>query len=60
MYTVAQASRTPLPTFSEDDVLDYMVKEAIVFRARDQEKQVAEEAKRNEWKQRPVGSGSHG
>lgn len=47
-----------MPTFSDDDVVDFMVKEAIVMRGRQARAEEQKRQKREEWKRRPVGSGT--
>lgn len=47
----------PLPTFSEDDVVNYVVTEAVILRGLQDEKERAERQEREEWKRRPVGEG---
>lgn len=39
-----------MPAFSEDDVLDFMVAEAVVLRELKQERDEQEEQRRREWK----------
>ena len=48
----------PLPTFSEDDFLNYCVTEAITFRARQDEIEAEKRREIDEWKNRPLGSDS--
>lgn len=59
---VSEEARQPLPVFDdEDDVMNYMVTEAVVIEygryKLEQEKQRAAKQEQDEWKQRPVGSG---
>lgn len=59
-YTVAKQMGRPLPRFSDDPVIDYLVAEAVMLRGLSNE---AEQAKKNtldEWKHRPLGSGTPG
>jgi hypothetical protein len=41
---VCQASGKPLPMFSEDDVMDFMVTEAITIRALEEQRDAQEKA----------------
>lgn len=38
-----------MPRFSDDDVIDYMVLEAVVIKSRAEEEKAAKKAKRKEW-----------
>lgn len=50
----------PLPPFSDDDVLDFMVREAVLIAAEQEEIRRGEKRKRDEWKKKPLGSGGAG
>jgi hypothetical protein len=54
---VCKAAGKPLPPFSDDDVIDYLVTEAIVAKSwkEDEDRQKAQ--KLEEWKRGKVGSG---
>lgn len=57
LLSVSRASGKPLPRFSEDDVIDFQVTEAIVNRAADEAASAEKKRKREDWKHAPVGSG---
>jgi hypothetical protein len=47
----------PLPTFSDDDFIDFCVAEALMLKARVEEIEAEKDAERREWQSRPLGSG---
>lgn len=57
-WTVYKAAGRPMPRWSDDDVIDFRVTEAILYaaNAQDEEDQVKQE-QRN-WRDQPVGSGT--
>lgn len=57
VYGVSKEANKPMPTFSDDDVIDFMVTEAVVAHAAEMRREAEQKAKRDEWKKRPVGSG---
>lgn len=50
LYRVTKAAGRPLPSFSDDDVLDYMVTEAIVLRGVQEDKEAQKQEERRRWK----------
>lgn len=50
----------PLPRFSDDDVVDLIVKEAVMLKGLEHEAERQKEAKMREWRKAPVGSGTPG
>lgn len=54
-----EAGRT-LPEFSDDDVLDYMVVEAVVMKAREEEAEEKKKAERRAWRQQHKQMGRKG
>ena len=57
--TLKEAGRT-LPEFSDDDVLDYMVVEAVVMKAREEEAEEKKKAERRAWRQQHKQMGRKG
>lgn len=55
MYRVFKEAGRPMPQFSSDDVIDYMVLEAVVIKARKEEEKAQKAAKINEWKKESSG-----
>jgi hypothetical protein len=55
MWRVYKESGRPMPRFSEDDVIDYMVLEAVMLKARHEDaeaqKEAEKEAARKKWKE---------
>lgn len=49
MFRVFKEAGRPMPRFSDDDVIDYMVLEAVVIKSRAEEEKAAKKAKRKEW-----------
>lgn len=47
----------PLPTFSEDDVVNFMVQEAVMARGLRAQKEQKDAAALRDWKRAPLGSG---
>jgi hypothetical protein len=47
----------PLPTFSDDDFIDFCVAEALTVRAQFEKIEAQKDAERREWQNRPIGSG---
>lgn len=58
LWTTCHHAKMPLPTFSQDDFLNYCVVEALSLRARMREAEEQKKAQREEWKRKPLGSGS--
>jgi hypothetical protein len=50
LYAAHKHTGDPFPTFSDDDVLDFLVKEAIVFRGLAEEAERAKEREKEDWK----------
>jgi hypothetical protein len=50
VYWAAKESGRDMPRFSDDDVIDFLVVEALVHRGREDEKDARLRAKREEWK----------
>lgn len=46
LYWVSKETGTPMPRFSDDDVMDYMVREAVVMKAQ-HDRTAAEEAQKS-------------
>ena len=46
-----------LPTFSDDDFIDFCVTEALMVRSRVEDAERQKEAEKAEWKNKPLGSG---
>ncbi len=47
---MTEKSGRPLPQFSEDDVIDFMVTEAVVYRAAADQAKADKEAERKAWR----------
>lgn len=47
----------PLPQFSEDDVLNYFVVEALMIRDNQEQAEAQKKRELEEWKRKPLGSG---
>lgn len=47
--TYREAGR-PIPTFSDDDVLDYMVVEALMVKMADEKRKEQDKQKRDQWR----------
>jgi len=47
----------PLPSFSDDDFVDFCVAEALMLRARVEEIEAEKDAERREWQNKSIGSG---
>jgi hypothetical protein len=52
MATVYRAAKRPLPKFSDDDVVDYLVTEAVTFKVAEERKKQEEDARRREWQKK--------
>jgi hypothetical protein len=53
MWRVCKEAGRPWPVIvPEDDVLDYMVMEAVAIKVRQEEKKAAKEAEKAEWKKK--------
>lgn len=50
MVGIYKAARRPLPTFSEDDVLDYMVMEAVIYKHFKHEEDSQKDQEKENWK----------
>lgn len=50
IWQVNKAAGRPLPTFSDDDVIDYMVMEAIALKVAKKEKEEAKKREIEDWK----------
>lgn len=50
VFDACKAAGRPLPQFSKDEVLDYMVTEAIVAKAGERAKQEEKAREKEEWK----------
>lgn len=50
MWRVYKEAGRPWPTVSEDDVIDYMVMEAVALKVRKEDEAARKEAERQEWK----------
>lgn len=50
MFWVAQETNSPMPKFSDDEVVDYMVREAIVTRVGHERQEKEKENKRLDWR----------
>lgn len=51
MWRVCKAAGRPFPQVSEDDVIDFLVCEAISIKVAKEDKNAIDAAKKNEWKQ---------
>ena len=51
MWRVCREAGRPWPVLSDDDVIDYMVMEAVALRAKKQEENERKAAERERWKQ---------
>jgi hypothetical protein len=60
LVRVCKEAGKPFPRFSDDDVLDYMVTEAIVVKHWDEQRKEHKRQEMREWKKRKVGSGPPG
>lgn len=60
LYTLHKQMNLPLPQFSEDDVTNFMVTEFVMLKGLQHEAELAKKQRREEWKRRPVGSGTPG
>lgn len=47
----------PLPSFSDDDFINFCVAEALMVKARSEEIEAQKQAEIREWKNKPLGSG---
>lgn len=50
MWRVYKAAGRPFPVISDDDVIDFMVTEAIAAKVAMEDKEVMDKAKVDEWK----------
>lgn len=50
MWKVYQDSGRPWPTLCEDDLIDYMIMEAVFIKARKEESEAEKAAEKKEWK----------
>lgn len=57
LVRVCKTAGRPLPRFSDDDVIDYMVAEAIVMREWESVKAEQKKRERDDWKKRGMGNG---
>jgi hypothetical protein len=60
VYALSKQMGEPLPQFSDDDVVDFMVKEAVMAHGLAHEAEQEKKRQKEEWKRRPVGSGTPG
>ena len=51
MMRLAEKTGRGLPEFSDDPVTDYLVAEAVMVKASEQEKEAQKKQKREEWRQ---------
>jgi hypothetical protein len=58
LVQVCKGLGRPLPRFSEDDVLDYMISESLACKLWEAEEKAAKKRERDAWKKRPLGSGN--
>jgi hypothetical protein len=47
---VTKEANRSLPEFTDDDVLDYMITEAIIMKANEDRKEAQAEAEREQWR----------
>jgi hypothetical protein len=50
MWRVFKEAGRPMPQFSEDDVIDYMVLEAVAIRVAEETAEAQKKVKRREWR----------
>lgn len=50
MFRVCNRAGIPLPRFSDDEVINYLVTEALVFKEAVEEKREEQAKERNEWR----------
>lgn len=50
MMRVCKESKRPFPQMSDDDVIDYLVTEAVTFKMLKEQKEAEKEAEVEEWK----------
>lgn len=50
MWRVCKEANRPWPTLTDDDVLDYMVMEAVAIKARREEAEAQKEHERKAWR----------
>lgn len=58
LYTLSKQMGVPLPEFSRDEVTNFMVTEFVMLKGLQHEADMAKKQRREEWKRRPVGSGT--
>lgn len=56
LWAVSEVTKTPLPRFSEDDVVDFCVKEAIAVRAGAERRMAEKQREAKDWQ---AGDTSH-
>lgn len=52
IWRVCKESGRPFPRLSEDDVIDYMIVEAVILKAGQEEQEMAKQQSISEWKSR--------
>lgn len=61
VYAGSKESGKPMPRFSDDDVIDFMVTEAVILRSLEHQEEMREAAEKKqrmaEWKRGAPGSG---
>lgn len=50
MWRVCKSAGRPWPVICEDDVLDFMICEAVALKVRKEDEAAQKEAERNQWK----------
>ncbi len=50
LYWVCKEAGRPLPAFSEDDVLDFQVTEAVILKSMEEQAKQKKEAERASWR----------
>jgi hypothetical protein len=49
MWRICKAAGRPFPKISDDDVIDYMVMEAVTIKVRQEDAEQEEQQKKKEW-----------
>lgn len=50
MWRILEKAKRPWPVLDDDDVIDYMILEAITYKVAKEEEKEAEDRKKKEWK----------
>ncbi len=50
LWRVSKEAGRPVPRFSEDDVIDYMVLEAVALKVWKQEEEASKKKEKSDWK----------